>query len=555
MQIKNDVELSSTILKTHVNQYAIIGLLISLCSIVIATLIVSYQLTGTLSVRGIYLAQTTNPAIWALDLTPFMFAYWGQAFCYGLASKAESILEDKEKEFQTRNSDLKLKLQYESNYDKLTHLPNRRLLTEKIDQAISQSAADNQLAVIILNINNFKQINYNLGVFNGNNILKQFSEKLKSILLDAFMLDAYKGMNIVARLQNDEFGILLPSLKNQISLIETLSYIREATSCEFMIDGLSIQIATTAGAAVYPVHGTQAEELLNYADIAVYNAQIQHRTHAIYSPEMKEELGRGPIMLDELKAALEEDKLEIYYQPIIDLKQGVITGGESLLRFNSESLGLITAEKIIPLIEGTSLNKLWTAYMLEKTIKQLADWHEKGHKLKLNVNLSATDIGDPSLPDTIKTLLDKYHLSSKYFGIELTERACLNDQIKTYEILSQLASMGIDIYIEDFCSGYSSFIYLANFPINHLKIDKAFIMNMMMDDKKLKLIKAMIKVAKILDLKIVAIGVKDQEILNQLQQLDCDYGQGFYFSPAVSSTEFEQLFNKQFLPAPGLEDV
>lgn len=544
--IKENIALNSSLLKTHVTRYALIGLMISFISILLATIIVSYQLTGSVSFRGLYLAQVSNPAIWALDLTPLLFAYWGQSFCYGLASRAESIIEDKEREYQHKNSDLKLKLQHENNYDKLTHLPSRSLIIEKINQAISQNEPDSQSAVIIININHFKNINYNFGVFNGNNILKQFSEKLKSTLLDPFMLGSYKGMNMVARLQNDEFAVLLPKLSNEVSLIETISYLRNATTCTFMIDGLSIDISTTVGAAVYPIHGKNAEELLNLAIISVFNAHKQERSHAIYHTEMKDDYVYENIMLDELKHAMEEERLEVFFQPIIDLKTGQLYAGEALIRFGSENMGIVDAEKIIPLIENSSLNKAWTIFMLEKSIEQLALWHKAKHKTKLSLNLSAADVTDMSTPSTLKKILRRHGLPASSLCIEITERACLNNQIKSFEVLSELSSMGMSICIQDFCSGYSSFVYLSNFPITHLKIDRSFIMNMMTDDKKLSLITAMIKVAKTLKIKILAIGIKDEESLYKLKQLGCDYGQGFYFSPAVDGEQFRQMFDKNW---------
>lgn len=218
MNIKSNLAYSSVILKGHVNRYAFLGLLISVGSILIASCIVSYQLTGSVSLGGFIQAQRSNPAIWILDLTPFMFVYWGQAFCYGLVNKAESLLVDKTKELLNISGNLELKLKYDS----LTNLPNNRLLNEKIRLAIEQLGSQGELAVIVIKIND---LNYNFSSFNTNNIVKQFAEKLKSVLIDPYMLKASLGINMVARLQSDEFAILMPRLKKDLEINELLIHL------------------------------------------------------------------------------------------------------------------------------------------------------------------------------------------------------------------------------------------------------------------------------------------------------------------------------------------
>nr|WP_277619315.1 GGDEF domain-containing protein [Legionella norrlandica] len=182
--LKSNLAHSSVILKGHVNRYTFLGLLIAVGSILIASFIVSYQLTGAVSLAGFIEAQRTNPAIWVLDLTPFMFVYWGQAFCYGLVNKAQSLITDKTKEFLSISGDLELKLKYESNHDSLTNLPNSRLLNEQIRLAIEQLGTQGELAIIVIKINNFDNITYNFSSSHANNVIKQFAEKLKSVLID-----------------------------------------------------------------------------------------------------------------------------------------------------------------------------------------------------------------------------------------------------------------------------------------------------------------------------------------------------------------------------------
>lgn len=485
MNIKSNLAYSSVILKGHVNRYAFLGLLISVGSILIASCIVSYQLTGSVSLGGFIQAQRSNPAIWILDLTPFMFVYWGQAFCYGLVNKAESLLVDKTKELLNISGNLELKLKYDS----LTNLPNNRLLNEKIRLAIEQLGSQGELAVIVIKIND---LNYNFSSFNTNNIVKQFAEKLKSVLIDPYMLKASLGINMVARLQSDEFAILMPRLKKDLEINELLIHLLTLLNSNLMVDGININLATTVGAAIYPIHGEEDDVLLNHAIIAVYQARKENKSYAIYSPEMEEDLINNRIVMNELQRSIENKDLKIYYQPIVELANGQIVGAESSARFEHPELGLLSAEKFMPLIEGTSLIHNLTTLMLKEVIKQLAAWHDAGHKIFVSANLSV----NRGLPDLIEKLLNDYEIAPQFLKLEFTERTCLAEQMVTSEVFERLSTMGIKLCIDDFCSENSSFIYLTDFPIENIKVEKSFVLKIAKDAKKAKIVEAIVKLAK-----------------------------------------------------------
>ncbi|WP_042646721.1 putative bifunctional diguanylate cyclase/phosphodiesterase [Legionella pneumophila] len=537
MNIKSNLAYSTVILKGHVNRYAFLGLLISVGSILIASCIVSYQLTGSVSLGGFIQAQRSNPAIWILDLTPFMFVYWGQAFCYGLVNKAESLLVDKTKELLNISGNLELKLKYESNHDSLTNLPNNRLLNEKIRLAIEQLGLQGELAVIVIKIND---LNYNFSSFNANNIVKQFAEKLKSILIDPYMLKASLGINMVARLQSDEFAILMPRLKKDLDINELLIHLLTLLNNNLMVDGISINVTPTVGAAIYPAHGEEDDVLVNHAIIAVYQARKENRSYAIYSPEMEEDLIQNRIVMNELQRSIENKDLKIYYQPIVELANGQIVGAESSARFEHPELGLLSAEKFMPLIEGTSLIHNLTTLMLKEVIKQLAAWHDAGHKIFVSVNLSVHH----ELPELIEKLLNDYEIAPEFLKLEFTERACLTEQMVTKEVFDRLSTMGIKLCIDDFCSENSSFIHLTNFPIENIKIEKSFVLKIAKDAKKAKIVEAIVKLAQTLGWEPLADGIADQNALEKLRDLGCLYGQGLYFSRAVNVAEFTSLLKK-----------
>lgn len=538
MDIKYNTSSSSIILKSYVNKYAFLGLAIAVLSILIASLFVSYQLVGSVSLDGFVKAQMTNPAIWVLDLTPFLFAYWGQSFCNGLVDKAETILMHKTNEFLSKSGDLELQLKHESLYDALTNIPNSRLFSEQITQAIQHLGKANELAIVVLKINDFKSINSNFGNFNANSVLKQFTKKLKAMLVEPYMLQATMGINLLARIESDEFAILLPRLNKNIELNKLLSSIINSSTVNFMVDGINISITTTAGIVVYPQDGDDELSLIDHAHIAVYHARKEGKPYIIYNSNMEKDFTTNRIVMNQLIHAIENNALEINYQPIVELATGKIIGAESLVRFEHEKAGLISAEKFIPLIEGTKLIRKLTSFMLTRVIKQLVQWHQEGHKINASVNLSAKDAIDRELPAFIEQLLHDNKIAAKYLTLEFTERACLTDQAKSIEVLTQLSNLGVKISIDDFCSGYSSFAYLINFPIDEVKIEKSLILNMGKNKKKAKIVEAIIKLAQTLDLRILADGVADQTILDQLTKFGCLYGQGFYFSRPVSIDEF-----------------
>jgi len=544
MKIKTNLLGSSIILKSYVNKYAFIGLGIALTSILIASLFVAYQLTGSITLEGFVKAQMTNPAIWVLDLTPFLFAYWGQSFCYGLVDKAESILTLKTNEFLSKSGDLELKLKYESQYDGLTGLPNSRLFSEQLIQAIHSLGKSNKLAIILLKINDFKSILSNFGNFNTNSVLKQYTKKLNDMLVEPFMLQSTMGINLLARLENDEFALLLPRLSNELNFNELINSIISASSVNFMVDGININITATAGVAVYPEHGENEETLIDHARIAVYHARKNAKPYMLYSSDMKEDLTTNRVAMNQLKKSIENNELEVYYQPSVEFATGKIIGGEALVRFDNATAGIVNAEKFIPLIEGTDLIHQLSSFMLTNVIKQLAHWHKEGHMIYLSVNLSAKDAIDRELPALIEKLLQEHQVEPRYLKLEFTERACLTDQAKSIEVLNQLSKLGVKISIDDFCSGYTSFIYLTNFPINEIKIEKSLVLNMIKNPKKAKIVEAIYQIAKTFELDISADGIEDQVILKQLKQIGYTYGQGFYFSRAIGVSEFETMLNK-----------
>lgn len=540
MNKKNPFQFTGKIMKNQVHRYAWYGLSIALASIVVATMLAAYQLHGHISLAGIIEAQKTNPALWALNITPFFFAYWGQYFFYKLMLTAEGIIGDQAKEFQILSHELEMKLQFETNHDSLTNLPNRRYFVDRIKQATAQVSPHYQVVVVVLNINDFKKVNYMVGSFNANAILKQFGERIKSSLLDPLLLNHFTGACVVARLQGDEFGIVFPKMHAHTDLEEFLANLVQLTSTYFMVDGMNIYISSTAGLAASPTHSDKAEELVHFASVAAFKAQRTGKDYLLYQADLDTTDRR--IMLIDLRKALDRHELEIYYQPEIDLNSGKIIGAEALIRLDSDKYGVLHAEKMIPLIENMDIIRTWTKFTLKEAIQQLYLWHQEDRKITMTVNISAMDAADRHLPDFIMDLLNEKRIDPEYLCLELTERACLTYQARTKPVLERLAQLGVKISIEDFCSGYTSFMYLTHFPIHWVKIEKSYVMNMMDDPAKLTAVKAMLKLTQELGLHAMAVGINNQDIYKRLIKLGYHYGQGYLFSAPVKPEEFNSLF-------------
>lgn len=542
MSIKKHLVVKSAVLRDRVNKYAFLGLAISFVSILIASILVSYQLTGFIDIPGFILAQKTNPALWALDMTPMIFAYWGQSFCYELASTMETLIENKTRILQDKSNDLELKLHYETNHDHLTKLPNQRLLSERINQGIKQLRTGEELALILIHIRSFKEMNYTYGSFNANHILVQFAEKLKTILLEPYLLQAFMGMNMVARLQGAEFAILLPRLVKEHQLEQLITKLLDSTQMNLMIDGQSVKVSTTAGIAIYPTHGRDDAALMLHANSSLFYAEKQGIPYAIYDSNIKKGISDVKIKSSELVNALEKDQLTIMYVPDMNLKTDAIIGVEAQVYFEDPEYGMTNVDKLLPSIENTALLKKITTMTLNQALKQWAVWFESNKKMVLTINL--LDVTDLEFPNLISKLLKKYNISPEYLKVQLTEKVCLSDQSVSIQMLKKLANMGVKLAISDFCSGYSSFTYLTTFPIHEIKIDKSYIRNMLTNENQLRVVSASMKLAEALGLVAFADGIPDLKTLKKLKQLGCMVGQGPYFSSPLPGDEMTSMLGQ-----------
>ncbi|HET7310376.1 MAG TPA: EAL domain-containing protein [Mycobacteriales bacterium] len=407
-------------------------------------------------------------------------------------------------------------------YDALTGLPNRALLQQRATVALADAGrTGSAVAVMLLDLDHFKEINDTLGHRVGDNLLRAVGERLAG---------AVRETDVVARLGGDEFGILtscMNSADDAVVLAERLlSVLREP----FFVDGVRLQSQASIGIAVSPDHGRDVETLVQRADVALYTAKEERGCWSMYSPEADRYTPERLAMLGELRAGLETGQLVVFYQPKSDAKTGVVVGVEALARWQHPTRGLLPPDEFIPLAENTGLIGDLTFEVLRQALAQVRTWHRKGMQIGVSVNLSVRQLTDMNLPRDVAALLADFHLPASVLTLEVTETTIMADPSRTLNVLRMLADIGIDLSIDDFGTGYSSLAYLRRLQADELKIDKSFVMGMSRNSNDAVIVRSTIELGHNLGLRMVAEGVEDAETWHLLRNLGCDVVQGYHLS-------------------------
>jgi diguanylate cyclase (GGDEF)-like protein len=407
-------------------------------------------------------------------------------------------------------------------YDALTGLPNRALLQQRASTALADASRSGcAVAVMLLDLDHFKEINDTLGHRVGDNLLRAVAERLAG---------AVRETDVVARLGGDEFGILtscMATADDAVVLAERLlGVLREP----FFVDGVRLQSQASIGIAVCPDHGNDVETLVQRADVALYTAKEERGCWSMYSPEADRYTPERLAMLGELRTGLETGQLVVFYQPKSDAKTGVVIGVEALARWQHPTRGLLPPDEFIPLAENTGLIGDLTFEVLRQALAQVRNWHRKGMRLGLSVNLSVRQLTDMNLPRDVAALLADFHLPASVLTLEVTETTIMADPSRTLNVLRMLADIGIDLSIDDFGTGYSSLAYLRRLQADELKIDKSFVMGMSRNSNDAVIVRSTIELGHNLGLRMVAEGVEDAETWHLLRNLGCDVVQGYHLS-------------------------
>ena len=415
-------------------------------------------------------------------------------------------------------------------HDPLTGLPNRTLFHDRAAQAILAARRDGHgVALAILDLDRFKEVNDTLGHHNGDLLLREIGERIASAL---------RGSDTVARLGGDEFGVLLPKIQDSAAALAVSDRVRHELREPFMLEGVTLDVGGSVGIALYPGHGDDVETLLQRADVAMYVAKEDHGGCELYSAERDEYSPARLALVAELRRAIDEGELVLNYQPQAELQSGRIVAVEALVRWQHPERGLIGPDEFVGLAERTGLIRELTQHVLDTALAEARAWQDAGLALVVSVNLSARDLLDLGLPDKVRELLAKHGVAPERLELEITESVILADPMRAQVILGRLSAMGIRLAIDDFGSGYSSLSSLKRLPVGEIKIDRSFVMNMEEDENDAVIVRSTIELGRNLGLNVVAEGVESEAVWADLARLGCDVAQGFYLGRPMTAAAF-----------------
>ncbi|MGE0081537.1 MAG: EAL domain-containing protein [Thiohalomonadaceae bacterium] len=445
-------------------------------------------------------------------------------------------------------------LEYQANHDALTGLPSRALMQDRLGQLIAAGARTGEsVAVLFLDLDNFKFVNDSLGHRSGDELLKQVALRLKSCIRESDTLSRYGG---------DEFVMLLPGLGTRAELEPVAAHILGAVAQPIEVQDRMLQTTISIGAAVFPGDGMDGETLLKNADAAMYRAKDMGRNNIqFYTSELNVRAMERVTLESELRAAIGNGELLLHYQPQVDLYTGAIIGMEALVRWQHPQLGLVSPMRFIPLAEETGLIVPLGEWVLRTACAQAAAWQRAGMEVLVAVNVSTRQLAQPDLHERVAAILADTGLEADNLELELTESVIMTDPDAMLHKLMRLKDLGAQLAIDDFGTGYSSLSYLSSFPFDKLKIDKSFIRDVTVSPHDAEIALAIIDLAHSLKLRVIAEGVETEGQLSYLLRHGCDQIQGYHFSPLLTAEEATALLESgrklaiPFMPAHELPVV
>jgi diguanylate cyclase (GGDEF)-like protein len=425
------------------------------------------------------------------------------------------------------------KIEYLAYHDPLTSLPNRAFLKEHLKYlARIHKRYKQKFAVLYLDLDNFKFINDTFGHEKGDVLLIELSVRIKSILREA---------DVFVRLGGDEFIIVLNDVKEKESIIKVIKKIQERLKEPFIIDNSRVYVTFSIGVAVYPDDTNNVDELLQYADIAMYQAKNRGKNDYYFiTDELKKEINEYYESVNELKEGLKKNEFVLFFQPKVDIVHNKIYGAEGLIRWNHPKKGILTPYHFISYAEKAGIINQIDRYVLKKAFETLAKWQkdERLKNLELAVNVSPIEFRQNDFIDNIKNLIKEYKIDPSKLEIEITETLSMEDVNYTIVTLNDLRNLGIKVAIDDFGTGYSSLNYIKKLPFDTLKIDQSFIKDLLKDQNDFVITKMIIEIGHILQKKVIAEGVENSKLLHTVKKLGCRFVQGYVFSKPLEEKNF-----------------
>ncbi|HBA08977.1 MAG TPA: GGDEF domain-containing protein [Methylotenera mobilis] len=421
-----------------------------------------------------------------------------------------------------------LKLAY---LDEMTGLPNRASFMKELNSAIYQSETNREpLSVLVMNLDRFKQINNVLGHDFGNELLHAVSIRISQVFR--------KDNDVVARISGDEFAVLLPATNADVAM-NIAQKLLQAFEKPIQLDDNFVDITAGIGIANYPAHSNQIEQLLSFAEIAMQVSKAKKCGPVVFDPSFDAGSNVNLTLASELKNSIQNNELMLFVQPKIDLKSRVVTSVEALIRWKHPTRGMVFPDQFIPFAEQTGLIREITLWMIAEASKVSAQWLEKGISIPIAVNISARDLIDSDFPNKVSEILKSMGSNTSLISLEVTESSIMDDPHRAKQTLLHLSEMGIKLAIDDFGTGYSSLSYLKELPVSELKIDKSFVMHIEDNLNDRIIVSSTIELAHNMGLHVVAEGIENIKVWKFLQEMNCDYGQGYYMSRPIPVSDFE----------------
>ncbi|MEH6814294.1 MAG: EAL domain-containing protein, partial [Motiliproteus sp.] len=424
------------------------------------------------------------------------------------------------------------RIEYQANFDWLTGLANRNLFSDRFSCALERAERDSKrVALLFIDLDRFKEVNDTLGHRIGDQLLQVASKRL---------LNSLRKSDTVARLGGDEFAVVLPDNLDMHNIEDAVIKILDSFSQPYCLEGHDAVVSASVGIAIYPDDGTDVETLLRKADSAMYKAKQKGRNNfQFFTLEMDVEAQQRRDLEYALRKALDNDEFVVNYQPIMDLSTGTLVGAEALVRWQRPGVGIVPPSAFIALAEEVGLIVPIGGWVLGEACREAKAWmRDSEFSPAVAVNFSSRQFQHQDVPGLVRDVLQDTGLPPEKLTIEITESLLIEDDERVLQQLQEIRSMGISLSIDDFGTGYSSLSYLKKFPINVLKIDRSFIIDLSNNTEDRALVAGIISMADSLNLKVVAEGVETAEQADFLKSKDCVYAQGFLYSQALPASEF-----------------
>lgn len=429
-------------------------------------------------------------------------------------------------------------LRYQATHDALTKLPNRWLYSLQLQQALALAKRSGRLVcVMLLDVDGFKLVNDGLGHFWGDALLVQIGNRLREVL---------RENDTLARIGGDEFAVLLREMDSEAEALVVAKKLLWSFEQPFTLNQQSVQVSASCGLALYPHDASGSEDLLRFADMAMYQAKRAGRaTYAYYSAEMDRVAQQERAIQSRLKKALQRGQLTLHYQPQVQMGTRRIVGAEALLRWRDDELGDVSPARFIPVAENSGLIHALSDWVLETTCRQIATWESMGMPLRVAVNFSAQQFKRTDLLREVEDVLRRTGASSHLLEIEITETAAMASPEEARTQIRGLKALGCDVTLDDFGTGYSSLGYLKKLPVSQLKIDREFVNGIPHDEDDARITKSVIALAHSFGMSVVAEGIETVEQEAFLRRLGCETWQGWLFSKAVAPEALQAMLQSQ----------